>query len=336
MPELRQDPATKQWVIIATERAKRPEDYLRHSEKMGYPDYDESCPFCPGNEAMTPPEEFSYRREGTGPNTEGWWVRVVPNKFAALVPDGSLSRIRENGFFRSMSGVGKHEVVIESPVHNATIGTMDLRQVEEILLICRDRFNKLSQDPRFQFVTIFRNHGGLAGTSLIHPHSQIIATPIVPLHIRHRLEEAMRYYDDNGECVFCKMLAEEVEIQKRVVLETEGFIAFEAFASSVPFETWIMPKRHAATYGSISTDDAKEFAAVLSRVMKRIYVGLRDPDYNYMIHTAPFKDADENWYHWFVQIVPRLTMIAGFELGSRVFINTTPPEAAAEFLRQGI
>jgi UDPglucose--hexose-1-phosphate uridylyltransferase len=336
MPEMRQDPATKQWVIIATERAKRPEDYKRSSKKTDYPDYDESCPFCPGNEDKTPPEEFAYRSNGTKPNTEGWWVRVVPNKFAALVPSGNLSRIRENGFFRRMSGVGKHEIVIESPVHNATIGTMDLRQVEEILLIYRDRFNKLSQDPRFQFVTIFRNHGRLAGTSLIHPHSQMIATPIVPLHIRHRLEEAMRYYDDNGECVFCNMLDEEVRIQKRLVLETEDFVAFEPFASSAPFETWIMPKKHAATYGNISIDDGKKFAAVLSRVMKRIYTGLKDPDYNYMIHTAPFKDANENWYHWFIQIVPRLTMIAGFELGSRVFINTTPPEEAADFLRQGI
>lgn len=336
MSELRQDPATKQWVIIATERAKRPEDYQRNSKKSDHPDYDEKCPFCPGNEDMTPPEEFAYRRNGTKANTEGWWVRVVPNKFAALVPSGNLSRIRENGFFRRMSGVGKHEVVIESPVHNATVGTMDLRQVEEILLICRDRFNKLSQDPRFQFVTIFRNHGRLAGTSLIHPHSQMIATPIVPLHIRHRLEEAMRYYDDNGECVFCSMLDEEIRIQKRLVLETEDFVAFEPFASSVPFETWVMPKKHAATYGSISIDDAKKLAAVLSRVMKRIYTGLNDPDYNYMIYTAPFKDATENWYHWFIQIVPRLTMIAGFELGSRVFINTTPPEEAADFLRQGI
>jgi UDPglucose--hexose-1-phosphate uridylyltransferase len=336
MPELRQDPSTKQWVIIATERAKRPEDYPKHSERAEHPEYSESCPFCSGNEAMTPPEEFAYRIEGTEPNTEGWWVRVVPNKFAALVPNGHLGRISENGFFRRMEGVGKHEVVIESPIHNATIGTMDLRQVEEVLLIYRDRFNELSQEPRFQFVTIFRNHGRLAGTSLVHPHSQMIATPIVPLHIRHRLAEAMRYYDDHGKCVFCTMLAEEIDLQKRVVLETEGFVAFEAFASSAPFETWIMPKKHAATYGSISTDDAKEFAAVLIRVMKRIYIGLNDPDYNYMIHTAPFKDADENWYHWFVQIVPRLTMIAGFELGSRVFVNTTPPEAAAEFLRQEI
>lgn len=336
MPELRQDPATKQWVVIATERAKRPEDYSKDAEDVGHPDHSGDCPFCPGNEPMTPPEEFAYRMAGTEPDTRGWWVRVIPNKFAALVPDGHLGRIRENGFFRRMSGVGKHEVVIESPRHNATVGTMDLKQIEEILLIYRDRFNQLSQDPKFQFVIVFRNHGRLAGTSLVHPHSQMIATPMVPLHIRHRLEEAMRYYDDNGECVFCRMLGEEVEAQKRVVLETEDFVAFEPFASSAPFETWIMPKKHAATYGSISIDGAKKFAAVVSRVMKRMYTGLNDPDYNYMIHTAPFEDANENWYHWFVRIVPRLTMIAGFELGSQVFINTTPPEAAAEFLRQGI
>ncbi len=336
MPELRQDPTTKQWVIIATERAKRPEDYSRGSERKEHPEYSEDCPFCPGNESITPPEEFAYRMKGTKPNTKGWWVRVVPNKFAALVPNGHLGRKRENGFFRSMYGVGKHEVVIEYPVHNATVGTMEIGQIEEIALVYRDRFNQLSQDPRFQFVTIFRNHGRLAGTSLIHPHSQIIATPIVPLHIRHRMAEAVRYYDDNGECVFCRMLAEELKAQKRVVLETETFVAFEPYASSVPFETWIMPKKHAATYGNISIDDAKNFAQVLSRIMKKMYTDLDDPDYNYMIHTAPFKDAGENWYHWFVQIVPRLTMIAGFELGSRVFINTTPPEEAAEFLKQGV
>ncbi len=336
MSELRQDPVTKHWVVIASERARRPEDYPKDPEKEQCPKFSESCPFCPGNEAMTPPEEFAYRQRGTKPDTKGWWVRVVPNKFAALAPDGHLGRIRENEFFRRMDGVGKHEVVIESPVHNAAIGTMELRQVEEILLIYRDRFNALSQDPRFEFVTIFKNHGKLAGTSLIHPHSQIIATPIVPLHIRHRLEEAMRYYDDNGECVFCRMIEEEMGAGKRVILETKDFLAFEPFASSVPFETWITPAKHAATYGSISVDNTKKFAAVLSRVMKRLHTGLGNPDYNYMIHTAPFKDADENWYHWFIQILPRLTTIAGFELGSRVFINTTPPEVAAEFLRQGI
>jgi len=336
MPELRQDPTTKQWVVIATERAKRPEDYSKNLDKVELPHYSENCPFCPGNEAMTPPEELAYRCEGTEPDTEGWWVRVIPNKFAALVPNGGLGRMHESGFFRSMEGVGKHEVVIESPLHNATVGTMDLRQIEEILLIYRDRFNELSQDPRFQFVTIFRNHGKLAGTSLHHPHSQLIATPIVPLHIRHRLEEAMRYYDDHGECVFCRMLDEELNVQKRVVLETEKFLAFVPFASSTPFETWIMPKEHAATYGNISIDDAKKLAEVLSRIMKKLHSGLNDPDYNYMIYTAPFKDANGNWYHWFIRIAPRLNMIAGFELGSRVFINTTPPEVAAEFLRQEI
>lgn len=336
MPELRQDPATKQWVIIATERAKRPEDYPRHSAKVKHPEYDEDCPFCPGNEAMTPPEESAYRQYGTEADTENWWVRVIPNKFAALTPNGHLGRVKENGFFRRMTGVGKHEVVIESPIHNATIGTMDLRQIEEVLLIYRDRFNELSQDSKYQFVTIFRNHGRLAGTSLVHPHSQMIATPIVPLHIRHRLAEATRYHDDEGGCVFCNMLSEELASKKRVVLETEDFVAFEPFASSAPFETWIMPRKHAATYGSISIDDAKALATVLSRIMKKMYFGLDDPDYNYMIHTAPFQDANENWYHWFIQIVPRLTMIAGFELGSRVFINTTPPEEAAAFLREEI
>ncbi len=336
MPELRQDPATKQWVIIATERAKRPEDYPKNSEKEEHPHYKENCPFCPGNEAMTPPEEIAYRYAGTEPDTEGWWVRVIPNLFAALEPNGHSGRTQENGFFRKMDGVGKHEVVIESPLHNATIGTMDVKQIEEILLIYRNRFNELSQDSRFQFVKIFRNHGKAAGRSLVHPHSQLIATPIVPLHIRHRLEEAMRYYDDNGECVFCRMMEEEAGCEKRVVLETEEFLAFEPFASSTPFETWIMPKKHAATYGNISVDDAKNLANVLSRIMKRLHDGLNDPDYNYMIHTAPFKNADENWYHWFIRIAPRLNMIAGFELGSRVFINTTPPEVAADFLRQGI
>ncbi len=336
MPEMRQDPTTKQWVIIATERAKRPEDYSRNVEKEEHPHYKENCPFCPGNEAMTPPEEIAYRYAGTEPDTEGWWVRVIPNLFAALEPNGHPGRTHENGFFRKMDGVGKHEVVIESPLHNATIGTMDVKQIEEILLIYRNRFNELSQDSRFQFVKIFRNHGKAAGRSLVHPHSQLIATPIVPLHIRHRLEEAMRYYDDNGECVFCRMMDEEAGCEKRVVLETEEFMAFEQFASSTPFETWIMPKKHAATYGNISVDDAKKLANMLSRIMKRLHDGLNDPDYNYMIHTAPFKNADENWYHWFIRIAPRLNMIAGFELGSRVFINTTPPEVAADFLRQGI
>jgi len=332
MSELRQNRATKNWIIIASERARRPDDFRRRDRPAALPVHDPACPFCTGNERMTPPEVMAVRPSGSKADGPGWSLRVVPNKFAALEPVGELTRREERDFFRKMDGVGRHEVIIESPVHNETIGTMFQKKVEQILLAYRERYLRISEDGHFQHVTIFRNNGEGAGTSLAHPHSQLIATPIVPSQTRQVLEEAMRYYDDRGSCVYCDMVEEEIAARKRIVLESDDFVVFEPFASRKPFETWIVPRRHNASFGNISAAEAKKCAHVLRRVLGILHRHLGDPDYNLMICTAPFKDANESYYHWHVEILPRLTTTAGFELGSGIYINVALPEQTARYL----
>ncbi|MBI5968166.1 MAG: galactose-1-phosphate uridylyltransferase [Deltaproteobacteria bacterium] len=332
MPELRQDPATKQWVIIARERAKRPHEFMKPSAPEPLPLYKPECPFCPGNESMTPPETLAYRREGQA-NGPGWWIRAVPNKFPALVPEGNLSRREEEGLFRKMDGVGHHEVIVETPQHNQCIALMEDKQVEEILLAYRERYLTLREDPRFKLILLFKNHGLAAGTSLEHPHCQLVATPIVPLNIRYRFEKAASHFDDDGTCVYCDIVREGLRVRTRLIMETRRFAVFHPFASRAPFETWILPKEHQASFGSISMEDAKEFARVLKTTLFKLYKGLNNPDYNYIMHTAPIKDEHEDYYHWHLQILPRLVTPAGFELGTGMFINTALPEETAAFIR---
>ena len=332
MPEMRQDPTTKEWVIIATERAKRPHDFRKGGPSPEKPAYKADCPFCPGNEHMTPPETLAYRKGGI-PNGSGWWVRVVPNKYPALVSVGSLERKEEKGFFRKMDGVGLHEVVIGSPIHNQLFPLLDDYHVSETLLAYRERYLALRQDPRIKLIIIFKNHGISAGTSLEHTHSQIVATAVVPSNIRKKLVEAARHYDDYGCCVYCDLVEEERSFGKRIVLETEKFVVLHPFASRFPFETWIVPKIHQASFGDITPDESGEFARVLKTTLFKIYSKLNDPDYNYVIHTAPVKDEGEDYYHWHLQIIPRLTTTAGFEMGSGIYINVSFPEETASFLR---
>src|SRR5271157_3707312 len=332
MSQLRQDPTTKEWVIIAAERSKRPHDFVRTKTSIEKPPYKKECPFCQGNEHLTPHESLAYRSGGPA-DSKGWWVRVVPNKFPALSPDGSVRR-EEAGFFRMMDGVGAHEVVIENPIHNQILPLMEDKQVEEVLLAYRERYLALREDRRIKLIIVFKNHGEAAGTSLDHAHSQLVGTVVVPSTIRRKLDEAARYYDDHGRCVYCDSIQEELNAGKRIVMDTERFVVLQSFASQSPFETWIVPKEHQASFGLISMEDSKRFAKVLKTTLLKLYSKLNNPDYNYVIHTAPVKDEQEDYYHWHLQIIPRLTTPAGFELGSGISINVSFPEETAQFLKE--
>ncbi len=333
MPQMRQDPTTKEWVIIASERAKRPHDFRKEKPPLEKPPFKKECPFCPGNEHLTPLETLAYRRGGP-PNGPGWWVRVIPNKYPALTLDGSLERKEEKGFFRLMDGVGVHEVVIGSPVHNQISSLMNDYQVSEVLLAYRERYLALREDPKIKLIIIFKNHGLAAGTSLEHTHSQIVGTAVVPSNIRKKLQEAARHYDDHGICVYCEMIGEELSTGNRILEETDKYVVLHPFASRFPFETWIVPKEHQASFGAISMEDSKKLAVVLKTTLHKIYSKLNDPDYNYVIHTAPVKDEMEDYYHWHLQIIPRLTTTAGFEMGSGIYINVSFPEETAAFMRE--
>ncbi|HZQ95984.1 MAG TPA: galactose-1-phosphate uridylyltransferase [Candidatus Sulfotelmatobacter sp.] len=328
MPELRQNFFTKEWVIIATERAKRPEELATHRPAQPVSSFVESCPFCPGNESKTPPEVMRCPAQG-----EPWQVRVIPNKFAALSsevqPTRSLQHLR-----RRVDGFGFHEVIIDSPDHSRCMPLMTDEDVARILNVYKQRYNVLSLDHRVNHITIFKNHGLDAGASLQHPHSQLIATPVIPSQVRHRLYEALRHYDDAGECMFCHMVEREVEDKTRVVLKSERFVAMEVFASATPFATHIFPLRHMASFGEISEMEVADLARILRTLLAKLYVGLENPDLNFTVRSGPAEYAGARHFHWYVSVIPRLTRVAGFELGSGMFINTVLPEAAAEFLRK--
>jgi len=332
MPELRRDPITGEWVIIATERAKRPTDFA--SRPRGSESDDPSrCPFCPGNEAMTPPEIIAFRHPGSQRNGPGWWVRVVPNKFPALAVEGELNKTGY-GMYDWMNGVGAHEVVIETPEHNKPFALLDTRQIEDVLWAYRARYLDLKKDPRLKYILVFRNHGRVAGASLSHPHSQLIATPMVPGQVAAEMEGAKRYESYRDRCAYCDILAQERREGSRVVVENDAFIAFEPYASKYPFETWVLPKRHSASFAAISADEQTGFASILGQTLLRIYCTLDDPPYNFNIHTAPCDSDDRPDFHWHLEIFPRLTIAAGFEMGTGMYINVTPPEVAARYLRE--
>jgi UDPglucose--hexose-1-phosphate uridylyltransferase len=333
MSEIRQDQATKRWVIMATERAKRPSDLAAAQpgvEKQ--PEWSPSCPFCPGNEGMTPPELAAYRDAGGPPDSPGWEVRVVPNRFAALSPAGEVA-IRDRYWFTTLTGIGAHEVLIESPIHNASPATMELENVTRVLVLAGQRFEQLQQDHRLNYIAFFRNNGLAAGSSLSHPHTQIIATPIVPTNIRLEIEEARRHYDDRMHCVYCETIEKEREAGVRVVLETEAFLVFTPFASRWPFETWIVPKQHASALVPGGPDQARPLAAALQATLGALYRALDDPAYNLVLHEAPLRDSCEDYWHWHIEVLPRLSTAAGFELGTGIWINNMLPEDAAAHLR---
>ena len=328
MPELRQNRFTKEWVIMATERARRPEELrVKRDAKAELPSYSEKCPFCPGNEHLAPPAVCELGANG------GWNVRVVPNKFSALARDGEPVRRVERSR-RFMNGVGIHDVIVETRDHALTTALLPVANVKEILRCYSNRFRDVSADPRIAHVTIFKNHGAGAGTSLEHPHSQLIGTPVISNQVRTRLHEALRHYDDFGECIFCTALSEELAEQERIVLASTHFVALEPFASSTPFATYIYPRRHMASFGDIRPEEIDDLAYVLRTVLAKLYFGLDNPDFNYTIRTAPHENAGVIYYHWYLSIIPRLTRVAGFELGSGMFINTVLPEQAAKFLRE--
>jgi UDPglucose--hexose-1-phosphate uridylyltransferase len=328
MSEIRQNPLNKEWVIIATERAKRPHELARKPETIKpLPPYSETCPFCPGNEHLAPPESARIARAGK------WQVRVVPNKFAALASGGELLR-RAEGLKRSVTGVGVHEVIVETPDHSQTTALLKEEDAELILQCYHERYLTISKDPRVDLITIFKNHGLRAGSSLEHPHSQLIATPIISPEIRRRMEDALRFYDEEGQCLFCRVMGEEIADRIRMVEESEHFVSFIPYASLSPFALWIFPRRHMASFGQIQADEIRDLSRMLQKILAKLYYGLGNPDYNYVIRSSPSESRYSRFYHWYVSLIPRLTRVAGFELGSGMYINVTLPEANAEFLRK--
>jgi len=329
VPELRRDAVSGRWVIIATDRAARPTDFIKPKD---VPQDRDRCPFCAGREHETPPEILALRPAGGGANTPGWEVRVVPNKYPALRIEGNLG-IVGGPLFEHMDGVGAHEVIIETPEHDTHLGLLPTPHVEKVLWAYRERYLDLDRDPRFRYALLFRNHGRSAGASLAHPHSQLIALPVLPRRAEEELEVARAYFAEHARCLYCDVLEAELEAGQRIVYENEGFVAYEPYASRFPFETWIVPRRHTASFGDLPDEDLPDAADALGQTLYRLHAVLDNPPYNFILHTAPYDPIPGHFYHWHIEIMPRLTQVAGFEWGTGFYINVTPPEEAARFLR---
>ncbi|MCX5781637.1 MAG: galactose-1-phosphate uridylyltransferase [Elusimicrobia bacterium] len=329
MPELRRDPIIGRWVIISKERSKRPIEFSREEEQNSK----KSCPLCPGNEKVTPPEIFAYGPHGRAKDTSGWTARVVPNKYPILQIEGALNR-QGDGMYDKMNGVGAHEVIIESPDHEKEIPELPKKQVEDIIWVYKDRIIDLKKDVRLEYILIFKNRGAQAGATLSHPHSQLIATPIIPKRVREEIIGAKNHYDYKERCVFCDIMKQEISSGQRVVAENDHFIAFCPFASRFPFETWILPKFHSSKFEDIHREEASNLAGMLQTVLGKIDKVLERPPFNYIIHNSPLKEPHMPYAHWYLEIIPKLTQVAGFEWGSGFYVNPTPPEEAAKFLKE--
>jgi UDPglucose--hexose-1-phosphate uridylyltransferase len=336
MSTLRRDQTTGSWVILAPSRRARPHSPLA-IERTPLPERDPTCPFCPGNEEQTPPEI------ARSSSASGWKVRVVPNRYAALgdgaADDGPSERDAPRGprareLFRKIPGDGSHEVVVETPQHDLRLDEMSEAEVAGVVEVWRSRYRELTARPEVRAIVVFKNFGPLAGTSLVHAHSQIIATPVPLPGTAVRIDTASRYRNESGGCVYEDLLAEERAAGTRIVDEHDGFCVLAPFASGVPFECWVMPSEHGFSFGDLADGNVAGLARAILRALRAIRYACDDPDFNLMVYSAvPGQGAGADAFHWFVKIVPKLTTPAGFELGSAMSINTVAPEDAAVALR---
>ncbi len=329
MPELRKDPIVGRWVIISSERGKRPIKKIYPQAENDEPMF---CPFCEGNEKYAPNEIFAVSSNSRARNTPGWDVRVVPNKYPALQIEGNIDK-KGIGLYDVVNGIGAHEVIIETPRHNLTMPQMTTEQVRKILLTYRERITDLKKDVRLKYVLIFKNHGREAGATLTHSHSQLVALPILPKRVQEEMLGAKKYYEYRDRCIYCDIIAQELYSHDRIIIDERNFIALSPFAPRKPFETWIIPKKHNAHFISISEEELSSLADILLEVLKRINISLSNPPFNFILHTSDFSNVDNDYYHWHIEIMPVLTTIAGFEWGSGFYINPTAPEEAAAFLK---
>jgi len=340
MSELRYDPIQRRWVIIATERSARPTDFRRRDATPPEVSNEAaSCPFCPGNEAMTPHEILASRPGGGPNNSSGWDVRVVPNKYPALGIEGQLER-RAVGIFDRMHGIGAHEVVIETPDHHGELATLPIDQVLRVLSVYQERLIDLKRDPRFRYILLFKNHGAAAGATLSHPHSQIIATPVTPRTVAVELETCKSHHQIKERCLFCDIIGNEAEARKRILIDSRHFLAFAPYASRFPYELSILPKRHAFAYDGATGEELVDLAEVLRCSLSAIRIALGDVAYTLALHTAPnllpipgyWRTIRED-FHWHFEIMPQILPEPGVQRSSGLHVNPVAPETAIRRLQ---
>lgn len=326
MNELRRDPITARWIIVRSDRIPKVSDFKVEPHKKNK----NNCAFCWGNEGMTPPEIIAHRKYGPA-NSPDWTVRVVPNKYPALRIEGDLDK-EGIGVFDVMNGIGAHEVIIDTPDHFRDMADLSYSETEEVVWAYLARSIDLRRDKRFKYILIFKNYGKVAGASLEHPHSQLIALPIVPKRVHEELDGAAKYFEYKERCVFCDMVRGEREDEDRIIYDGEHFLAFCPYVSRFPYEIWILPKKHLSDFAGLDRDRVPCLAKSLRDSLARIKNLLSDPPYNFIIHTSPINGHERDDYHWHIEIMPKLAKLAGFEWGSGFYINPVPPDIAAEKL----
>ena len=326
MPELRLNLITREWVMVEKSTAVDPADFLEKNILRKLPDYLGTCHFCLGNEKIIPDEVYRIQDES------GWKVRVVRNKFSRLSEEGPQVRWSDK-LQRSANGVGVHEIIIETPFHNFTTANLQAAQLKAVIETYKKRLIEIYNDPRVDYVVIFKNSGTRSGTSFEHSLTQMVGIPVMPLQIRDRIEAYMRFFDDTGECLMCKMLGEELQNGSRVLVDSEHFVSFVPYAALSPFHVWIFPKRHSGSIADIRNEEMWDFASNLKATMSRLYHGLENPDFNYAIRSGRPDNANSKFIHWYLSIVPRIGYTSGFEIASGMYINPVQPEASAQYLR---
>ena len=329
-PEWRMNPVTGEWVLVAPERSSRP---MMDEAPDEPPTFREPCPFCTGQEWQTPNELAAIRSPDSPADGPGWRVRVVNNAFAAVKPMGPTEP-SDDGFYIRANGVGRHELFIECPQHETNLARLSVENVREVVQMWRDRLRDARRDPNLHYAQLFKNHGSDAGASVEHAHSQMIATPMIPPVMQEELRFAARFFEDKGECAYCELLRREKVDGTREVFESPGFAAFCAYAGRQPFETWIVPKVHHSQFELISAMDADDLGTTLWTILRKLDDALEGPAYNLVFHSAPFHEAPLPFYHWHVEVLPRLTQLAGYEWGTGSYVNPILPEDAALVLRE--
>ena len=325
---MRFNPITLDWVVMAPDRALRPSNFSRHpAEQSVRPAHRDGCPFCAGNEALTPGEIAST----TAPDGS-WLVRVIHNKFSVFSAATDLQR-QKQGTFRSMAAAGVHEVVVEHPRHDLDLGEMEPSHLVLLLRMYRERYRVLRGNPLVESIVIFKNQGQRAGGSLEHSHSQITASPVLSSQVCMRLQEARRFHELEGGCLYCTVMQEELLAEERVIETGTAFVTFMPYASLSPHHAWIFPRKHQAAFDEISDAEIEELAGMLSRLLRRLKAAADAPDYNITIRSAPLGEGSSGCFHWYLSVVSRISQLAGFELGSGTYINSIRPELCAERLR---
>lgn len=326
--ELRQDLVTGDWVVIATGRAKRPDEFGKY-ERIKNDTGIENCLFEDPVASGQEKDVLIYHREDGE-----WTLRVFPNKYPAFAR-GALPKSIDHGPYFGMNGSGYHEVIVTRD-HYRHVQEMDVAEIAEIFDAFQDRYLDLMNRKSVKYISLFHNYGKEAGASIAHPHSQLMAIPVISPYVKLELDGAERYRRHSRKCVFCTMAEYESEHGKRVVFENKDFIAFCPFSSRVAFEVWVMPKKHSPYYERITNEQKLKLAEVFGKAMNSIFTSLNDPPYNFYIHTAPCDGKDYPAFHWHIEILPHTAIWAGFELETGIEISTIQPEAAADFLRKNV